>query len=108
MPDSEGKLSSDDKKTVIAHLSRPGFVMEPICPLCGKSEWFVADDLVMPPNFSPGRGLNLGGPGYPLVMIISTSCGYTRFLNAVYVGLVPPSKPPESAQTEEQKGGDHA
>jgi hypothetical protein len=32
-------------------------------------------------------GVVLGGTGYPQLMLISEPCGYTRFMNAVVMGL---------------------
>ena len=57
------------------------------CPISGDNNWIVADDFVQPMRYSTG-GLNIGGRGYPLVMVICGTCGYTLFLNATVMGLL--------------------
>ena len=57
------------------------------CSCCGNNIWTVLDDLVMPMNFT-GGGLVLGGATYPQVMANCANCGYTKFFNAVMMGIV--------------------
>lgn len=57
------------------------------CPISGDNNWTVADDFVQPMKYSTG-GLSIGGRGYPLVMVVCSTCGYTLFLNAIVMGLL--------------------
>jgi hypothetical protein len=47
----------------------------------------ISQHVVSPPLFS--SGLIIGGTAYPFVMITCATCGNTRFLNAVSIGLFP-------------------
>jgi hypothetical protein len=88
MSEDTNKLSEDEKERVKAWL-REKWRNPAICPICGSKEWLVGDHLVQPITMGKDRGLQLGGISYPQVMVISPTCGYTMFLNAVVVGLVP-------------------
>jgi|SRR5215831_6240134 len=104
MPGEDGKLTQEDKNKVIEYL-KTRWKAPQACPICGESQWFVADHLVTPTIMGPGASFLLGGVAYPLVMLVSTPCGYTRFLNAMQIpGLVPPT-PSESSPVEEKKEG---
>lgn len=88
MPDNTGVLTEKDKAKVIAWLGSRG-VPIPACPFCGSREWAIGDHLVQPVTLGPQNALQLGGIGYPQVMLVSQKCGYTAFINAVVVGLLP-------------------
>jgi hypothetical protein len=99
-----GKLTEQDKKRVIKYLTERGFHLRSICPVCASQEWFIGDHLVMPPVLTPNVGLSIGGPGYPLAMVISKGCGYTLFINAVILGLMPSPQDEQRAFEEGFKG----
>lgn len=101
MPDSHGKLTAEDQEKVMAWVARHPSSDQAACPICGGIDWVVADHLVLPVTWNAGQKAQAGGVGYPQVMLISTPCGYTRFVNAVYVGLLPAaqSSTPERAET---------
>jgi hypothetical protein len=89
MPDASGKLSPEDKNKIIAWLTRDGRPT-PICPICGTQEWAIADHVTQPITVGgAGGGLVLGGVGYPNIMVVSTRCGYTMYVNAVIAGILP-------------------
>ena len=56
------------------------------CKVCGKGHYSIGPHLVAPPVIQDG-GLMLGGPTYPLVMLICGNCGHTRFHNITALGL---------------------
>lgn len=58
------------------------------CPISGDNNWSIADHIVQSMTYVRGGGLAIGGPGYPVVMVVCLSCGYTLFFNAVVMGLV--------------------
>src|SRR5258708_1838700 len=89
MPDNEGKLTAEDVNKIQAWLAQYPTAADARCPLCASPEWIVAEYLVQPVTLGPGNALRLGGIGYPQVMLNSNPCGYTRFINAVIIGIVP-------------------
>jgi hypothetical protein len=92
MPDTVGKLTEAEQKKVLEWLQF--HEKEPRkCPLCGSSNWTLAAHLVQPLTMGPNVTVQLGGESYPLVMLISNPCGHTLFVNAVMIGLLPPSPP---------------
>ena len=97
MPDSQGRLSKEEKQKVVDWLekfqAKRGRNL--ICPICGEPNWQIGDHLVAPSLLNASGGLLIGGVSYPHVLLISTPCGYTIFLNAVVVGIVNPGEKPD-------------
>ena len=75
-----------DKNAVQAWLQQK-WTGEASCPVSGDNNWIIADDFVQPMKYSAG-GLTIGGRGYPLVMVVCRTCGYTLFINAIIMGLL--------------------
>jgi hypothetical protein len=90
MPESDGRLTSAEKDSIIAKIDSL-WTGSHSCPVCGHTNWIIGDHLVQPITLAQGS-LQLGGPGYPQVMLISSKCGYTMFFNAVVLGVVPSNK----------------
>ncbi len=105
MADKDGKLSEQEKKVIGEILGTRWPVDRQACPICSDPVWLIADHLVMPLTLSPGNNVNLGGVGYPMIMLISLKCGYTRFVNAAVLGITLKldEANPEEAKPEEQK-----
>lgn len=101
MPDKDGKLTEEDRQKVIAWLARYPGAQDLSCPICGTKEWMIAEHLVQPITIGPQKSLQLGGIGYPQVMLISNPCGYTRFLNAVMVGIITGAPTPPTQEKKE-------
>src|SRR5438067_1595204 len=95
MPDKDGKLSAEERTTVVNWLEQYPAFQHSTCPICGSEDWMLAEYLVQPVTLGPNVALQFGGTGYPQVMLISNPCGYTRLINAVLIGILPGSKPPE-------------
>jgi len=95
MPDSSGKLSDEEKKKITDWLARWRHEPNP-CSVCGSPNWLIGDHLVQPVTLGPNSQLQLGGVGYPQIMLISLPCGHTVFINAVVAGILvpPPPVPP--------------
>lgn len=88
MPGDDGKLTTEDRSRVTAWLEKNSAKADMRCPVCGATEWMLAEHLVQPITLGPKMGLLLGGSSaYPQVMLIS-KCGYTMMINAVIIGLV--------------------
>ncbi len=57
------------------------------CPLCGKNEWSIADGVWELREYSGGN-LRVGGPIFPIVLLVCSSCGNTMQISAVKAGVV--------------------
>lgn len=97
MPDEKGNLSQDEVKKIATHLNGLTEGRPQICPVCGDTNWSIGGRLVQPPAIGSQFQYHFGFPAYPLIALISPKCGYTRFINAVVAGIVPPAdeKQPE-------------
>ena len=57
------------------------------CPISDENNWVIGDHAVQPNTYLPGVGVGIGGPGYPVIMVICGGCGYTMYFNAVMIGV---------------------
>jgi len=94
MPDKDGKLTQEEKDRVAAWLTAKA-VGDQRCPICGDPNWIIGDHIVQPITIGANNSLQLGGVGYPNVLVISQRCGYTRFVNAVIIGIAKTRKDEE-------------
>lgn len=67
------------------------------CPICGHQQWAIGEHLIRTSIHTPGVTA-LGGQAYVYAHISCTNCAYTRFFNAVMLGLVPPAKEVQDGQ----------
>ena len=83
-------LSEEHKKRVKEHISKetPGRLL---CSVCSGQEWVLSDRVFELPEFQ-ARGLIIGGPRIPVVVVTCKKCGNTLFFNAIHVGVVEPIK----------------
>lgn len=94
MPDSEGKLTEEEFEKVKAWMARFVATDRP-CSVCGTKGWTMLPRLVQPVTLGGAFVIQLGGlEGYPNVGLVCNTCGYTRYLNAVIMGIVPPGNKP--------------
>lgn len=56
------------------------------CPSCGFRSFSLADIVIEVP-FEPGR-IVLGGPTYPMLLVVCTECAHALHFAAVPLGLV--------------------
>ncbi len=92
MSDHEGKLTEEEKQKILAWLE--SHEKQPrVCQLCGSTNWLLAEHVVQPLRYGPQI---YGGVAYPQIMLISQPCGHTLYVNAVMIGLYPPSATQES------------
>jgi hypothetical protein len=94
MPDPTGKLSPAEKQKISETINAKWAGRSDACPICGEPHWLIADHFVATTTLGPHGAFQLGGQIYPLVMTISP-CGYTRFFNAVTLGVYPVEKTPK-------------
>ena len=97
MPDQAGLLSEAEKKDITQKLQRL-WMGSQICPICGSNNWTIADHVVAPLSLGGGGGLTVGGPSYPLILLISQPCGYTIAFNALVLGVIPPNPTPSKKE----------
>lgn len=57
------------------------------CPVCGNSNWTLADGYIQLPVQDKLGSVVLGGPVLPCVAIVCTNCGNTVLLNVFALGL---------------------
>ena|SRR2546426_8451818 len=57
------------------------------CPLCGVSQFTLANDLTFIVGQTDLNSVQLSGPGYPAVLIICRNCGNTHQLNIFVLGV---------------------
>jgi hypothetical protein len=89
MPDKNGKLSPDEKEKALK------WVAGKPCPFCGRSDWFVGDDVIQTPRLGTDP-LGAGKPTYGAVLLFSQTCGYTIMFNSTMLGITSNFKPPSS------------
>jgi hypothetical protein len=87
MTDKQGLLTEGEKQKFAAWLSSHG-IPPAVCPFCGSREWTIGDHLIQPVTLGPNMSMQLGGVGYPQLMLISNKCGHTVLFNAVIAGIV--------------------
>jgi hypothetical protein len=91
VPDFQGKLSAEEKLTVVHWLS--DHWKTPDCPFHGHTTWEIGDVIgthlfAGPGGGAPGSGVQFGGPTYPLIVVTCGTCGYIVLLNAISLGIV--------------------
>jgi hypothetical protein len=89
------KLTQAEKELIAKWLNEKSSGKPPPCPFCGSNTWAVGDHLVAAPVMGTTGTTTIGGPSYPQAMLVSDPCGYTVFFNAVVIGLLHHSLPPE-------------
>lgn len=100
MPDKDGQLTKEEKKTATGWIEdktpRLG------CPACKQSHFTLGDHLVTPMMYT-GSGITIGGPAYPQLMVICSNCSYTLYYNAVMMGIAEPLDESKNKEDEEPK-----
>lgn len=89
MPDDSGNLTPDEVTKATDWLNKVAEKRPQPCPVCGDTDWRVMNTLVQPIALGKQYGYNFGLPSFPLLVVVSLKCGYTRFVNAVIAGVVP-------------------
>ena len=91
-PTDPAKLTKEQSEAALAWIKRH-FATPRNCPVCRNTNWTLGDRLVAPTPFQADGGWIMGGTAMPMLALICTTCGYTRFFNAVLAGLVKKSPP---------------
>ena len=56
------------------------------CPICENTSWSIAPHVLVSNIFS-GGDISVGGPVYPIVIVLCDNCGYIHAFNAMKAGL---------------------
>lgn len=96
MPDKTGIFSQAELRHISQTINARWQGRPDECPICGNTFWQVGDRFVSTTSLGENGAVMLGGPVYPFVVMFSP-CGYTRFMNAIMLGVYPYplGKPPE-------------
>ena len=103
MPDTEGRLSYEERQKVNQWLVSHGHGPF-LCPLCKQQNWGLADHVVNLMVYRP-REFVIGGPTYPCVQLICNECCSVQLLNAVRMGLVKEPPPLDNLPAEKKEVG---
>jgi hypothetical protein len=87
------RLDEKQKTLIIDHLKKTWPDPQP-CPVCRNEHWILTD-IVYELREYHGGNLVVGGSLFPVVAVTCTKCGNSLFLNAITIGLLPPSKQAE-------------
>ena len=71
------------------------------CPICGTNKWTVTEPAALQPY--QNGSLVLGGPVFPVFLVICSNCAYTISFNAAATGVLeqiidPPTAEPPSPE----------
>jgi hypothetical protein len=91
------KLNKEQQDKLITKLNQVW--KNKICEVCNHSSWMVDDTLFELREFHGGRTVLGSGAIKPLITITCDSCGNTKIMNAIQLGLVDP-KNPDGEKTE--------
>ncbi len=87
MPDILGKLSADDSAQAEQWLKKTWKNWR--CPVDANRNWEIGGIMAQLPAWSPTRF-----PGatetFPVLVVMCSTCGYVRLVNAIKAGLVSP------------------
>lgn len=87
MPDQDGKMNAAENERAIAWFREK--VPSGKCPLCGNSNWSIADRIAAVHSFMTSDGVAMGVPRIiPLVLFTCTNCANTVGINAATAGIV--------------------
>lgn len=92
MPDKQGKLTPAEAQTALGWLRSHWGPNRP-CPFHDEpTNWEIQDTMIQTLPYT-GGGVRIGGPTFPLLVVVCSTCGYTVFVNALRAGVVPRAEP---------------
>jgi hypothetical protein len=77
-------LSESQKQTIIAHVES----RMPACPMCGGTEWYIADEAGHLENIDLGQRQPGPGRGMPVIVVACDNCYCVYLFSAVGLGLI--------------------
>lgn len=79
-------FSADKQQKALKWLEEKWPKEKRACEICAKTNWNVNDELFTLIPFN-GSNVTIGGRLYPHILITCTSCGNSKFINAVISGI---------------------
>jgi hypothetical protein len=73
------------------------------CPACDKTAWHIVSRFTRVPAITTPHEVVVGGPGFPMVPMVCTNCGYMRFFNMYVLGYS--EKDLQEVKFEDEDGG---
>ncbi len=68
-----------------------------VCPICKSQEWILdASYAEIRPHHM--GSMIVGCPVYPMIMLYCKTCGFTRFINAIYTKVLDPKEREQDAK----------
>lgn len=85
------KLNKEQQDKLVTKLNQVW--KNKVCEICNQTNWMIDDTLFELREFHGGRTVLGSGAIKPLITISCTSCGNTKMMNAIQLGLVDPKNP---------------
>lgn len=85
------KLNKEQQEKLVSKLNEVW--KNKICEVCNQTNWMIDDTLFELREFHGGRTVLGSGAIKPLITISCNSCGNTKMMNAIQLGLVDPKNP---------------
>jgi hypothetical protein len=95
------KLTLDQQNKLVAKLNEVW--KNKVCEICNQTNWMIDDTLFELREFHGGRTVLGSGAIKPIITISCNSCGNTKIMNAILLGIVDPNNP-EGEISEGNKG----
>jgi len=77
----QGKIDQDEAIQIL----NQRWTQSRACPICGETNWGVGEELIR-------LWTSQLKAAYPTVVVTCNTCGYTFFVNAAILGLMPEGK----------------
>lgn len=58
------------------------------CPLCGKNNWDIGDQMITMVGVGEDKSIQLGGQFMPLIPVVCSNCGNTILINPLVIKCV--------------------
>lgn len=102
------KLTTEQQNKLVAKLNEVW--KNKVCEICNQTHWMIDDTLFELREFHGGRTVLGSGAIKPIITISCNSCGNTKIMNAIQLGIVDPNNPEgetaEAGKVDEKKEGD--
>jgi RNase P subunit RPR2 len=102
------KLTTEQQNKLVAKLNEVW--KNKVCEICNQTNWMIDDTLFELREFHGGRTVLGSGAIKPIITISCNSCGNTKIMNAIQLGIVDPNNPEgetvEAVKVDEKKEGD--
>jgi hypothetical protein len=99
------KITTEQQSKLLSKLNEVW--INKVCEICNQTNWMIDDTLFELREFHGGRTVLGSGAIKPIITISCNSCGNTKIMNAIQLGLVDPNNPEgetsEADKVEEEK-----